>query len=349
MTSEGATPVRFLHPRHGVHQPRPAPPARRPSSVRRTMTIDTIRPHGVDGPVFQIGAARDLRTAPDGTVEVLGAAEARTEMGGAPLYCLASISSEPPRPSLEALCGLPVSSGFRAAMWEQVPAERAEATLLHSLLDDLPGAALVSGYTIMTAGAQPRPRASRDDTPAVQFEGLCAGYQSGGTIVTEIAATGLSPTPTGPAAPPIVDPADSHSWHELRPLGPSDVRRWRILDVIDDGLPSQVRVEVYFRDSHVGGEPGGSPGLETVLHEYSVSAVVDIASETVVACEARAHSLPWAECIEAEASGRRLAGMALRGLRPIVRDEFVGVTTCTHLNDTLRSVEDVRALLAHVR
>jgi hypothetical protein len=36
--------------------------------------------------------------------------------------------------------------------------------------------------------------------------------------------------------------------------------------------------------------------------------------------------------------------MTLAGLRPTVREQFVGVTTCTHLNDTLRSLEDLMAL-----
>jgi hypothetical protein len=31
-----------------------------------------------------------------------------------------------------------------------------------------------------------------------------------------------------------------------------------------------------------------------------------------------------------------------------VRDTFTGPTTCTHLNDTLRSLEDVGALLEHL-
>ena len=44
-----------------------------------------------------------------------------------------------------------------------------------------------------------------------------------------------------------------------------------------------------------------------------------------------------------------LAGLALEGLRPLVRDGFVGVSTCTHLNDTMRSIEDVRALLLDLR
>jgi hypothetical protein len=38
--------------------------------------------------------------------------------------------------------------------------------------------------------------------------------------------------------------------------------------------------------------------------------------------------------------------MDLAALRPRVRKEFVGRTTCTHLNDSLRSLGDVAALAA---
>ncbi len=38
--------------------------------------------------------------------------------------------------------------------------------------------------------------------------------------------------------------------------------------------------------------------------------------------------------------------MSLVDLRDRVRGEFVGTSTCTHLNDTLRSIADLDALLA---
>jgi hypothetical protein len=55
--------------------------------------------------------------------------------------------------------------------------------------------------------------------------------------------------------------------------------------------------------------------------------------------------LPWFECPQAAASAARLTGRPLAGLRPAVRAEFLGPTTCTHLNDTLRALEDVAALI----
>ena len=37
--------------------------------------------------------------------------------------------------------------------------------------------------------------------------------------------------------------------------------------------------------------------------------------------------------------------MPLAGLRPDVRAQFVGPSTCTHLNDVLRGLEDVEWLV----
>jgi len=60
---------------------------------------------------------------------------------------------------------------------------------------------------------------------------------------------------------------------------------------------------------------------------------------------------PWAECPAAAASARRLAGQPLAGqplagLRAHVRQTLTGTSTCMRLNDTLRALEDVPALLS---
>lgn len=64
----------------------------------------------------------------------------------------------------------------------------------------------------------------------------------------------------------------------------------------------------------------------------------------VVGCEATARVLPFVECPQAAASATRLAVMKVLPIRPQVRAELLGPTTCTHLNDTLREIEDIVAL-----
>jgi hypothetical protein len=346
--SEPATPVaigprplhlRPLHPRHGVHAPRTSLLARRPGSVRRSITIDTVRPGAILGETIQLAVGRDLLTRSDGTTEVLGVIDVRTRLDYADHYRLTELRANPGPVELQQLVGASVSTGFRAAMTAAAPQQQAEATLLHALLDDLPGAALVSGYAIQHANASP---VRKPGAPVLQIEGLCAGFQRGGTIMEQVDADAPIPAVTGPEAPSLIDPDDPLAWHELRPMGAHDMRRWRRLDVMPGPTPDAlVEVEAYFRDSHMD-----ELGRETVIHEYTVKVVVDPKTQTIVGSDAVAHSLPWVECIEAEASGDRLAGLPLGGLRPLVRQDFVGVSTCTHLNDTMRSIEDVRALLA---
>ena len=158
--------------------------------------------------------------------------------------------------------------------------------------------------------------------------------------MNEVDAGNHPPVVTGPVAPSLLND-DPWAWHELPALGPHDMRRLRRLDVMPGATAdAPVEVEAYFRDSHMSPE-----GLETVVHEYTVTVLVDPTTETVISSTAVAHSLPWVECIQAEDSGDRLAGRPLRGIRPNVREDLVGITTCTHLNDTLRSIEDVRAIL----
>jgi hypothetical protein len=85
------------------------------------------------------------------------------------------------------------------------------------------------------------------------------------------------------------------------------------------------------------------------VHEYTVEASISPDASTVLSCEATPRVLPWLECPQAAASARRLAGMKVLGLRPQVRAELVGPTTCTHLNDVLRELEDVVALAGLLR
>ena len=94
-----------------------------------------------------------------------------------------------------------------------------------------------------------------------------------------------------------------------------------------------------FRDTHV--DPSGA---ETVLHEYSLNAVVDPESMVLSNCVATPQVLPWVECPAAADSAPRLNGHAAAEIRDLVRREFRGTTTCTHLNDLLRSLGDLAVL-----
>jgi Protein of unknown function (DUF2889) len=234
------------------------------------------------------------------------------------------------------------------------PGLTAEDGLLNLLLDDFPVAALVSGHAIgahlrasgpartpldapgqgvlSLAVATGQPGAER---PAFRRD-LCAGFADGGTIMNDVDATGRPPVVTGPPAPPLTT-GDHLGWHATDGLPPHAMRRSRRMDVTPGPLAS---IDVLYRDSHVDED-----GAETIVHEYTVSATVDTSEGVLASCSATPRVLPWVECPAAALSASRLAGLPVSGLRQHVRDTFLGTSTCTHLNDTLRSLEDIPALL----
>jgi len=55
--------------------PAPTTPGRPPGSIRRTSSIDTSRPGGLDGDLFISARARDLRTGSGGVASVVAEAE----------------------------------------------------------------------------------------------------------------------------------------------------------------------------------------------------------------------------------------------------------------------------------
>src|SRR5262249_27996977 len=141
----GMTPSapRKLHPRRGTHAPTSGTPARRPDSIRRTSTIDMLRPDGFGGPLQLVGRARELGTGPEGAASVLREAVLRARASPA-TRALLGLELDPPIAGAQQLIGTPVSTGFRGALELALPGLRASHSLLYQLLDDLPTAALVS-------------------------------------------------------------------------------------------------------------------------------------------------------------------------------------------------------------
>jgi hypothetical protein len=329
----------------GPMDPSRSTPDRQPGSMRRTSSIDTARPDGLLGDLVVTARARDLRTGPDGSATVVAEVELRARVDGTTRQ-LVSIDSTPELDPLAQLVGAIVGPGFRSRLARAVPDQRDAGTLIHLLLDDLPGAALVSGYAMQRGGAleqrRPRPPAAAEAPSSVQGvrDDLCAGWAHDATLMVTIRTKGVIPLAIGPPAPALERSDDPWAWHVMDPLASHGMRRRRRLDVIPPRARGAVhRVDVHFRDSHVD-----EAGDESVLHEYSVTGAVDVVAERVLEMVAEARVLPWMECPGALASAGRLVGMPLGELRTWVRRELTGRSTCTHLNDTLRSLGDVPAL-----
>lgn len=279
--------------------------------------------------------ARDLATGAAGESTVVATAwlEAVVE---AATGSLQSLDADPAPPGLSDLSGTSVASRFRARVDAAMPELGGTGAPLYLLLDDLPGAALVSGYALLYGDAL---RASKGGA-AIKVD-ICAGWAEGSSMVSAIRSSGQQVTPVGPPAPPIVDADDPDGWHALTWPGPHGTRRLRRIDVGPGRADGHCDVDAFFRDSH-----WDQDGDERVIHEYGIAAVVDPIAGRIVSLEAEAHVLPWVECPAAVASASRVEGRTFAELRRWVRKEMTGISTCTHLNDTLRSLTDLGTLLA---
>jgi hypothetical protein len=293
-------------------------------ALRRTSTIDT-HPAGEGDSDVEL-RARDVVVREDGACEVLGTVALRAHLVDR------VINDVGPRDArVEPLIGSRVGPGFRAIVGKLLPEEVRRAGLLNLLLDDWVGASLVSGYALqhaaITMGVEEKmPRGTAD-----RMAGICAGFAADASLVPYARRNDIIPSVRGPLAPAL-DPSGMHSVEPLRAHG---MRRLRRLD-----LKPGNGFDAHFRDSHVDGD-----GEETIVHEYTVEGSVDAATRTITSVTATVRVLPWQECPGAIGSAERIRGMTLAEMRDRVRGEFVGTSTCTHLNDTLRAIADLDALL----
>jgi hypothetical protein len=313
---------------HGPHDPVTATPARRRSSVRRTTSIDQRRSGRGEGQEIVAGG-RDLLTHADGRTEVVD--EVRLLATVDPAGTLTSIEADPPVAQLGGLVGGHGARRLRARLDELVPEHRDDATVLHQLIDDFPMAALISSYG--SSREQPEFRLPPD--AGGRLTDLCAGWAAGATMLDALERTGIFPIPIGPPAPDLGSVDDPLAWHELPPMAPRSVRRRRRLDLV---LGDPLQLDVHFRDSHLGAD-----GIEDVLHEYELAVTLDPAL-VVLSADATARVLPWPECPAALGSTARIVGQPVTALRRLVASEFKGTSTCTHLNDVLRSVAGALSL-----
>ena len=319
-----------IRPDDGPRDPIDAAPPLVPGAVRRTTTADVawggptpetmvahLRGHdviaGADGAVVELGQLEldvTVRYA-TGTIEGVAGAEAA---------------------GLEQLLGANVRSGLGRRLAEAFGEELAARTLRTSVLEDLNGATLVAGYSVMDAGLMPAhtdPERVRE--LADRLGDVCAGWATGTPLLRSLADGGRAAQPGGPAAPVI-----ELGWHRLDPLAEHTVRRRRLLDV--SPLPDGRRaVWSHLRDSH------RSAAEEMVMHEYVVTGEVD-ADRRVATIVVEGHVLPWAECPGAAGSASAAVGVPVDDLAAFARTTIVGPTSCTHLSSTVRCWADLTAL-----
>jgi Protein of unknown function (DUF2889) len=301
-----------------------------PGVVRRTSTIDT-HPAGTGSEVDL--RARDVAVRGSGTVGVLDEVRVRARLAE---RVIDDISCVPHDERLARLIGARVGPGFRATVGELIAADAHRGSLLHLLLDDWVGAALVSGYAVQHEAISSGVEEKLPPGTAERMAGICAGFAPEASLVGYARRHDTIPSVHGPKAPTV----DDGGLHAVAPLRAHGMRRFRRLD-LRPAADASAAFDAHFRDSHVDGD-----GVETIVHEYTVAGSVDVATRTVISITADSRVLPWQECPGAIGSAQRVRGMTVAEIRDRVRAEFVGTSTCTHLNDTLRAISDLDALLS---
>ena len=319
-----------LHPQRGVHNQTARTPRRRPGSVRRTTALDFLWGEDLLGPCTLSATGRDLLTRSDGTT-VLGSATIRATLTP-PAAVVTALELDAAHLDAGALLGLSVSTGFRRGLQRAVPADR-RAGLHYRLLHDLPGATMVSQSVPIHAGHklfEPR--------ELMVLADVCQGWRSGAHQMNEVRA-GRAPQPYGPEPGDLDDGTDPLAWHAVE-LPPGDTfRRGRRIDVWRAG--DELRIDLHYRDVY---RPATRPAM--VIHEYSVRGRAEAESLQIREMTTEAHALPWSDCNSVVTSTDGLVGVRLGECDTTVRTRLAGTAGCTHLNDSLRELDEVPALAA---
>jgi hypothetical protein len=288
-----------------------------------------------------VGRARDVITPVSGGAPSVLAEDA-FDAQLQPDRVIVSIEAEPARPALSRLIGERGGGGLRKALEAAVPEERHGSTPLYLILDDLSGTSLVSGWAWSQWDVNWL-TTSRDALKDFDLEaafrsrvGICAGFaeRSSGLEVS----TDRSGTP----APDLRNPDDPEGWHRFTDqAGAVGMRRARRIDVrLND---KHIIIDAAFQDSAT--TPAGG---RAVVHEYDLSATADAQSLRLLSVEAQPRVLPFVECPNATLNLSRLLGTPLPELRDKVLAELRGTAGCTHLNDALRALADVPALVNYL-
>jgi hypothetical protein len=205
------------------------------------------------------------------------------------------------------------------------------------LLDDVPVAALISGYATLRSGGFAAGGPSRLGALEAMRD-LCSGWRDGGTMMTSIDRGEGVPVPALAPAPSIDLPDDELSGDPPDRLPSGSLRRRRRIDVLPTSDDGTKPINAMFRDSFAGDD-----GAEGILHEYALEASVD-ADGVILRIGADPRVLPWPECPAAAAA---VSGLVGRRLSQLARALPEGTASCTHLNDLLRSLSGAEGLLGY--
>ena len=243
------------------------------------------------------------------------------------------------------LLGQPAGRGFRTAL-QPLTGSGPNGRLLRRVLWDLPILAQVAGQTALLDHDAARIEIQFNRRGTDQ----CSGWRADGEMMQRVDRNaGVLVMPLGPRTARGL----TERWLGPQPaLAPMATRRERVLEVGarevagPRGMRDQVPVTIRYRDSYADPD-----GLSRALHEWTVHTVLTgpgSGSGEVRFGEfaVEAGRLPWVECPAAGLSARRLDGRAVGDVEQMIGSGFAGISTCTHLNDTLRGLAELPDLIA---
>lgn len=305
-----------------------------PGAVRRTMTLTVAPVHGTWASGQTLYArGRDVVRSASGEIRSEGA-----EAFGFGLDEQGRMVALPGGPTIpEQLEGVAAQRGLRkvlAGFRESGPAEPGPAGLRDELLDEVPGFLVASGYGRLFDGSLPEgPRDGIRGVPGgvcIGLNQLAAGTDGWSVQRFQSQVPGMEFTDGDPAV-----------WHEDEPSEPVSVRRRRMLEVHPSG--GGLDIEGYFRDDYRGAD-----GAQRIIHEYGLQARAAGHPLVLESITPRPGKLPMEFCPLAVGNVAQLEGFALGDLEVSVRRALRGSAGCTHLNDEIRSLRMVGALLARL-
>jgi hypothetical protein len=333
----------------GARDPLRAVPVLEPGVLRRTMHVDVgpAAAWSTQGRELELaGAARDVRGTNDPEPLVLSAASIQAKFDST--RTLVSLITEPESPWAQAMVGQRSGSGFRRFLEEATPKD-GDPSLVRQLLEDLPAAALISGYSSLRLARRLGTSPGSLTPPGVldRMTDLCSGWRAGGLAVENVADGQGVPVQDTPEAPDL-EREQPGAWHEIPVLEADWMRRRRFMDVtFDDSSGSSdatasARIWAMFRDT-----VGEADGSEMVLHEYAVTGRLEWTDDGVriTSLNADPKVLPFVDCPAAAAKVVALDGQLVSDLPRSVPEVLFGVASCTHLNDLLRSIGGMAPLL----
>ena len=194
-------------PRQGPHHPTTGTPARRPASVRRTTSITSVRPDGLQGPLRQHGLGRDVVTAADGAPTVVAECETQLVVEYTQGMLVRELVGDPGRARTprRSSARAPAAGSARCSTCRAAPSAGRSPT---SCSTTSPAPRWCRAWRCRSPPTRAPSTSSRGAIASTRRRSgsrqadICAGWQSGGTLLANL-EDGRPPVLLGPDAPDI--------------------------------------------------------------------------------------------------------------------------------------------------